>query len=135
MVRMWKLAAVAAALILPGMASAQTTYSRPYIVVARGGLVTVFKSASLNPDCSSLGRSTINLVTAPQGGQVSVGEIRDFLAYIPANPRSACNRRKVATTQLVYRARPDFTGTDRFAAEVITPDGGARTFRFTVQVR
>ena len=74
-------------------------------------------------------------MAAPAGGRVSVGLLRDYMAYAPVNPRSACNRRRIPTTEVIYRSRPDFTGVDRFSIEVVAPEGGARTFTYTVQVR
>ncbi len=118
-----------------GPASAQTTSSQTYMVVRAGATITVFKQAYVNPDCSSLGSASVSLVAAPAGGQVSVGNTRDYAAYSPTNPRSACNRRKLPVTVIVYRSRPDFTGTDQFSAEVVMPTGAARTYTFTIQVR
>jgi hypothetical protein len=117
--------------LLGAGAQAQGTH----LVVRAGAPILVYKIASINPDCSSLGPATVNLVRAPQGGEASVGERRDYVAFIPGNPRSACNRRKVAATEIFYRSAPGFSGYDSFSAEIIAPNGVAQTRTFTVEVR
>ena len=69
------------------------------------------------------------------GGQVTLSAGREYLAFAPGNPRSACNRRKLPATEMIYHASPGFAGIDRFSAEVIDPTGVARTRHFEVEVR
>lgn len=106
-----------------------------HLVVRSGAPIVVYKITALNPDCSTLGPSTVNLLRAPEGGQASVAERRDYVAFIPANPRSACNRRKVPTTEILYQSAPGFSGYDNFSAEIIAPNGVAMKRNFMVEVR
>lgn len=121
-------------LVLAGAAHAQGD-PRPHLAVRSGGSVVVNKYVSINPDCSSRGEMAVNLLEGPQGGQVSVAHVRDYVAFAPANPRSACNRRKLAATEIVYRAAPGFSGYDTFKAEVVSPDGVVVTHTYSVEVR
>lgn len=114
---------------------AQAALSRPYIVAASGRSLEVAKYTAINPDCTSLGPIGVNLVVAPQGGEVRVGEGRRYMAFVPANPRSACNRRKIPATFVLYRSQPGFTGQDSFVVEVVFPNGTAQRARITVNVR
>ena len=98
---------------------------RPHWVVAAGGSLTIYKITAVNPDCSSLGRAAIHLLSAPMGGQVTLSAGREYLAFAPGNPRSACNRRKLPATEMIYHVSPGFAGIDRFSAEVIDPTGVA----------
>ena len=120
--------------LLGGAAQAQYN-ARPHLVVRSGALINMYKVSAINPDCSSLGPATINLVEAPQGGQAMVREMPDYLAFPPNNPRSACNHRRVMATELFYRSAPGFVGQDRFSAEIIDGVGVARIRHFSVEVR
>lgn len=126
---------VSAALCLWATAAHTQSDPKPHFVVRPGASLMVYKIASINPDCSSRGHATINLIEGPQGGQASVGEVRDYVAFAPGNPRAACNHRKLAATEMFYRASPNFIGFDNFSAEVIDSEGVARTRHFTVEVR
>ena len=132
---MWRRVAVAFVFSVVA-ASAWAQYDpRPHWVVAAGGSLTIYKIVAINPDCSSLGQAAIHLLSAPAGGQVTLGARRDYLAFAPGNPRSACNHRKLPATEMIYHASPGFAGIDRFSAEVIDATGVARTRHFEVEVR
>ena len=130
-------ALIAAALAgaAPAALAQAVTSSRFYRVVARGQRVKISSIATLDPDCRSQGRVTINLIEAPRGGEVGVSYGSDFVTYVPPNPRAACNSRRVPATLLFYRANADFVGNDTFAIEDVGPNGVAQTARFSITVR
>ena len=107
----------------------------PHLVVRSGGQVVMYRLTSLNPDCTSRGYATVNLLEAPRGGEALVADKRDYVAFWPGNPRSACNKRKVPATEIIYKASPGFVGNDAFKAEIIDSEGVSRTRIFRVEVR
>lgn len=118
-----------------GMVHANAQVSRGYWVVASGHPLEVAAISSLYPDCTTMGRTEINLLEAPHGGEVQVGEGTRYPGYVTANARSACNKRKVPATMVTYRSMPGFVGQDSFVIEKIFPYGVAQRQRFTVNVR
>ena len=124
------------AVLTAGPATAQVAQASPYYrVVAAGRTLRVDAYTAMNPDCSSRGPTTVNLLSAPRGGQITVGRAYEYPNYVAANVRSACDRRRVAQTTLDYRASPDFVGQDQFTVELQFPGGIARTVRYFVNVR
>lgn len=118
--------------LVVGSSSAQ---AQNYKVVAAGQRVKMDTLASLDPTCRSLGRTEVNLLTAPQGGQVETLLGRDYPAYVAANVRSVCDKQRVPVTMIFYRASPGFSGSDSFDAEIVFPQGNARRVRYKVEVR
>jgi hypothetical protein len=126
---------VALGLTAAGGTGAQAQVSRPYYVVASGRTLEVAKYTIVNPDCSSMGRTAVNLVEAARAGEVRVGSAGRYMAYASGNPRAACNRRRIPTTVVTYRSMPGFVGQDTFVIEAIFPTGIAQRARITVNVR
>lgn len=106
-----------------------------YKVVAAGQRVKMDTLSSLDPTCRSLGTTEVNLITAPQGGQVETVLGHEYPYYAAANVRSVCDKRRVPVTMIYYRSSPGFSGSDSFDAEVLFPGGTARRVHYTVQVR
>ncbi len=113
----------------PGAQSSRYHVTRP------GVPVKVRWYYSMQPTCVSLGRPVVNLVSGPQGGQVYSRGAMEFPTYPATNVRFACDRRRAAATDVMYRPRPDFLGSDSFTVEVVFPDGMARQDTFAVSVR
>lgn len=120
---------IALAIIAPLPAKAD------YKVVAAGQRVKMDTLSSLDPTCRSLGTTDVNLITAPQGGQVETVLGHEYPYYAAANVRAVCDKRRVPVTMIYNRASPGFSGSDSFDAEVLFPDGTARRVHYTVQVR
>ena len=128
--------ALVAALTASTAAQAQLyAASRLYRVVAPGQKVKLWSYAAIDPACRSVGRVAINLVAPPRGGEVGISFGPDYPAFLPFNPRSACNHRKVPSTLLFYHASPGFSGGDSFVIEMVSPDGIAQRVRYAVTVR
>ena len=67
-----------------------------------------------------------------------LAEIRNepyYAAFPPANPRSACNARKVPGNQAFYTATPGYTGHDRLVLQGSSPDGAVRRITVDLTVR
>ena len=133
----WSSVGVAALLALATASSPawsqQTTAN--YKVVGRGQSIQVDKFGTFNPDCSSIGRTTINLVEPPRGGTVETAQGRDYPTFSNNNVRFQCDKRRLPMALVFYRARPDFTGNDSFVIEAVFGDGQARQVRYNVEVR
>jgi hypothetical protein len=92
-------------------------------------------AASVNPDCSSIGRPTVRLSRAPEHGHATVTQATDFPRFPPSNIRSECNRRRVAGAAINYVSQRGFIGTDYVEAEIIFASGSLRHESFTINVR
>jgi hypothetical protein len=91
--------------------------------------------ASVNPDCSSIGRPTVRLVEGPSKGTVTTDKGRDFMAFPQSNVRHMCNRRRVAGTKLFYKSQPGFLGLDRVRILILSGSGTGREATYAIQVR
>lgn len=93
-----------------------------YKVTSPGSDVTMGMFYGVNPDCSSTGDYHIHLLIAPKGGQIFIDKHAGYPDYPATNVRSACNRRKLIGTRMIYQANPTFTGIDAFTVEVVYPN-------------
>jgi hypothetical protein len=134
--RISRLAAATALALSVTPALAQVQQVTPYYkVVERGRSIKLDSFGAFNPDCTQIGRTVINLTSAPQGGQVETGYGPDFPRYNYSNARFQCSKHKLPEAQLFYKASTTFTGTDTFNVEVVFGDGSARQLKYTVYVR
>jgi hypothetical protein len=128
---------VVAAILIPVSVQAQALIatSRYYKVVEHGRSVEIAFYDSLDPDCRSRGPVAVNLLTTPRGGEVMTRPGTSYSNFPATNPRVVCNKRRTASTLVLYRAGNDFTGWDTFDIEAVYPDGNARKYRYLLQVR
>lgn len=98
--------------------------------------IIVWHNTSIDPDCTARAPgSTLTVLTQPAHGTVIVDDTPDYFAFPPANPRAACNTRKVPGHHATYTATSGFTGKDRFVLEGSTGQGVVRRVTVTVDVR
>jgi hypothetical protein len=97
--------------------------------------IIIWGGAAIDPDCSEHPGYTLNVVEPPAHGEVKVVAEPIYLAFPRANPRSACNSRKVPGRQAYYTAAPGFSGHDRVVLEGVTEDGTMRHVTVNVDVR
>lgn len=116
--------------ILPSMASAQTTYN-----VVAGGRVRVNWAYSVNPDCSSDGQVVMRITEAPQHGRISISNGRLFPNYPSSNVRNVCNTRRVPGVEAYYQPAAGYLGYDSVSFEIIFPSGTYRQYTANIQVR
>lgn len=115
---------------------AQTQQVTPgYKVVGRGQTIKLGAYGSFDPDCRSLGRPSVNLLSAPQGGRAEIEDGYDYPAFAANNVRFRCDRVRGPEAVLYYHASRDFVGQDSFMIEVVFATGEARQYRWTVYVR
>jgi hypothetical protein len=88
-----------------------------------------------NPDCSSLGPTTIRLIEQPANGRIEIRQGSDFPNFPTSNQRSACNSRRVVSTQVWYMPNASFSGTDTARVDVIGPTGFSSQKTYSISVR
>lgn len=128
--RTFSLSALLAVVALSGPAVADETR-----IVPSGANQQIDFFASVNPDCSSPGLPTVRLVDGPQAGTVTTDKGRDFMTFPRGNPRSACNKRRVAGVKMFYRSPKGFMGTDHVRILVISGSGTGREASYAIQAR
>jgi hypothetical protein len=112
-----RILAIIAALLL----SAVSAHAQRQVIGGKPFQLAFF--VSTNPDCSARGYPTISVTQQPQHGRVRVAHGSDFASFSAANPRSACNRRRLAGTGITYVSERGYTGFDTVGIEVIFPSG------------
>lgn len=117
-------------------AGCQTTGSSQSFkgVAVAGKPLKLGSARAINPDCSSIGTTTIRVLNGPVNGKVSIRHGADFATFGRNNLRSVCNTRRVPSDQLWYvSSKPG--ATDQVTAEYIYPTGAARTYTYNIEVR
>jgi hypothetical protein len=124
--------AAAASLIFASLigfdASAQT-YSK---TVVAGGALALSHYASVKPDCSSKGKTTVRLSSTPAHGSVRLREGRDF-SFFQGYPQ--CNSRRVEGVTVEYRPERGFFGTDTVGLDILYPSGNERMETYYITVK
>ena len=78
-------------------------------VVASGRPLMLYEAYSTNPDCSSAGQVVLRVAQSPEHGRVSIRQTGVFPRFPEANPRSACNRRRVPGVQAIMSHNADIS--------------------------
>ncbi|HUI97480.1 MAG TPA: hypothetical protein VLX44_17125 [Xanthobacteraceae bacterium] len=125
-----RIAIIVAFLLLPIAAQAQNLRA-----AASGVPLKLLFIASTNPDCSSYGRTTIQVVVPPQHGHVRITQGREFPTFTPSNPRSACNTRRVAGSVAYYVSQRGYRGPDAVILDGIYATGRLRRWTYGIVVR
>jgi hypothetical protein len=98
--------------------------------------IRVWANTAIDPDCSAhQPGATLTVLQPPEHGAAVVKEEPYFAAFPPANPRSACNNRKVPGNQAFYTAAAGYTGHDRMVLQGSSPDGAVRQIAVDITVR
>lgn len=150
--RMWGLAAVIAALAAGGVASAQT---QSYVVTLRpankpdgfekvrvskaalgSAEISLWTNGAIDPDCTEHAPgATLAIVKPPEHGTARISNEPVYMAFPPANPRSACNNRKVPGHQAFYAANAGYSGRDKVVLQGSQPNGAVREIIVNIDVR
>lgn len=116
------------------LAACQSTGAPPR-AIPLGQTRVLDRLISINEDCTSTGEIVARLTQPPHNGSVQFKPTTDYPNFPKTNPRSACNRQKVAAIQVAYTPKPGFTGDDSFGIDIIFPNGVARQSIYPVNVR
>lgn len=110
----------------------KVSISRAAIGSAR---IVIWGGAAIDPDCSPHPGSTLAVVEPPAHGAVKIVEEGVYVAFPAANPRSACNGRKVPGRKVYYTAAEGYSGHDKVVLEGASEDGHVRHITVDVDVR
>jgi hypothetical protein len=97
-----------------------------------GGTLALGHYASVNPDCSSKGKTTVRLSSAPAHGSVRLREGRGFSLF---QGYLQCNSRLVEGVTVEYRPERGFLGTDTVGLDILYPSGNERTSTYYITVK
>jgi hypothetical protein len=100
--------------------------------VATGGVLNLDNLASVNPDCTSRGRTIVRVMSGPAHGSIALREGLVFSVF-PGVPN--CNTRKVRGVAVMYRPERNFVGADLVNLDVIYPSGNEQTRYYNVIVK
>jgi len=148
--RTWT-AAAGLALAIAGAAMAQTRSftvtvnpnQRPEgydkIEVSKAALgsnpIRLWQNTSIDPDCAATGRVTLTVIKPPQHGDVQISTDPFFYAFPKANPRSACNDKKVPGNRAFYTAAAGYIGPDHVVLQGSSSEGVVRRIAVDIDVR
>lgn len=126
---------VLALLGLAASPAAAFTHSTSFKKTALSGQeVYVFAHASLNPDCSSMGKDDVRAVSGPSHGKFQLVPGKIYPDFVKENERYKCNLRKVDGIKGLYRSKPGFKGMDQVTLSIHTFTGIARTVVVSINV-
>lgn len=120
--------AVLAATLL-GAASAASAQTARTTTVQAGKTIRMAVVTGLKKDCSLGQPGGIRIITTPKSGQLAV---EGGKTKTPASFR--CPNVETPIQQLLYKAKPGFTGTDEIAYETRTPEGETQSFTVKITV-
>ncbi len=104
------------------------------VAVPAGGKLKLAFVTAINPDCTTIGSTTARAAREPARGKLTIQTADDFVFFPPANPRSACNTKRVRGQLVEYHAAPGFKGTETLAYDVFQSRGGVVHYTVTVNV-
>jgi hypothetical protein len=90
---------------------------------------------NLLADCTSGGYPTLNILSAPEHGRVSVEQEVGVPLFDKNDSRSACSQKSFPGSKLYYTSEAGFTGTDRLEFERIGVQGAYEHYDYTINVR
>jgi len=90
---------------------------------------------SVNEDCTSVGKTLVQVTAQPANGKVEIRYGKDYPVYREDSPRKACNKILVESTQVWYAPNPGFLGTDGMKIVASFPAGPPKEFTYQVVVK
>jgi transglutaminase-like putative cysteine protease len=104
-------------------------------VVATGQRLRVEFLYALEPDCSSMGVTSVRILEPPQHGKLTVENGQGFTGFAKDNQRHDCNMRKSDGTLVFYAPEPGFAGHDSITLDIIFPTGQSSRQHYAIDVR
>ena len=89
---------------------------------------------SVQPDCGNLGYPEIKILKGPSHGDVSLDKGETYPCFGKDNVRYECNKKKIASSQVLYRSNPGFHGKDAFTIQVRFVNSSLRLVTYDVDV-
>jgi hypothetical protein len=104
-------------------------------IVAMGQKLRLEFLYAIEPDCSSMGVTSVRIIEPPQHGRLTVENGQGFTGFARDNQRYGCNTRKSDGTLVFYEPESGFAGGDSMTLEVIFPTGQSSRRRYAITVR
>lgn len=104
-------------------------------VVAVGQKLRVEFLYAIEPDCSSMGVTSVRILEPPQHGKLTVENGQGFTSFVKENQRYGCNVQKSPGTFVFYEPTPGFAGKDSMTLDIVFPTGQSSTQRYAIDVR
>jgi hypothetical protein len=104
-------------------------------VVAAGQKLLLTFLATINPDCSSIGQSTVRITEPPEHGKLTIENGQGFTSFPKDNQRYDCNTRKSDGVLVFYEPGSGYTGTDSITVYIIFPTGTTSTRHYSMEVK
>lgn len=101
-------------------------------IMASGSVLNLSNFASVNPDCTSRGKTVVRIVSGPAHGSITLRAGPAF-SFFPRLPN--CNSRKVPGVAVMYRPERGFVGTESVSLDVIYPSGNESSPSYAILVK
>jgi hypothetical protein len=89
---------------------------------------------SVEPDCSNPGYPEVKVLRSPGHGAVAVENGESYPNFSKDNVRYDCNKKKVASSQVMYESVAGFHGKDTFTIQVRFANSNLRFVTYNVDV-
>jgi hypothetical protein len=89
---------------------------------------------SVEPDCSNPGYPEIKVIGMPAHGSVAVDNGETYPNFPKDNVRYECNKKKIASSRLLYESIPGFHGKDSFTVQVRFVKSNLRLITYSINV-
>ena len=114
-----------------GAANAQNT--KTYIRTAAAGRVVMLGHyASVNPDCTSRGKTVVRVVSAPAHGSLNFETGPGFTSF---SREPQCNARTVEGVTALYRSERGYVGADAVGFDIIYPSGREKFKTYNIVIK
>jgi transglutaminase-like putative cysteine protease len=90
---------------------------------------------SIQPDCSSVGPTTVRIFEQPQHGTLAIEDGQGFTNFPKDNQRYECNTRRSDGTLVFYQPGPGYTGADSLTLDIIFPSGSTAKWHYSIEVK
>jgi transglutaminase-like putative cysteine protease len=131
--------AVLAAMVLPAVPNPAAAPDPSPLelakVVAVGQRLRVEFLYAIEPDCSSIGVTSVRILEPPHHGKVTIENGQGFTGFAKDNQRYDCNMRKSDGTFVFYEPEAGFAGKDSMTLDIIFPTGHSSRQRYAIDVR
>ena len=102
---------------------------------AAGQKIRVEFLVAIEPDCSSMGNTTVRVLEQSAHGTLTVENGQGFTNFAKDNQRYECNTRRSDGTLVFYEPKSDYAGADSISLYVIYPGGLAQTRHYSIEVK
>jgi hypothetical protein len=117
--------------LVSSTANAQDSKSYTKTATA-GGVLVLGHYASVNPDCTSRGKTVVRVQKTPAHGAVVLTPGRGFTSFSHA---TQCNARSVEGVTAAYRPERGYVGPDAVGFDIIYPSGIEKFKTYDIEVK